>query len=81
MATKARGVRAQTTREGTLNLSVDVGISDADVAVDVHVQTLPAPAAQDGNGWPVGYFDQVVGSMPDLRRGSQGRFEERLALD
>jgi hypothetical protein len=80
MATETRETRGHTTREGTLHLSVDVGISDADVVVVVHVQTLPGRPL-DPNGWPVGFFDQVVGSMPDLRRGPQGSFEERLALE
>ena len=69
MLINTRKTRAHTTREGTLNISVNVGISDADVAVVVHVKSLPAPGAVDPNGWPVGYFAQVVGSMPDLRRG------------
>jgi len=81
MATETRETRGHTTREGTLNLSVNVGIPDADVAVVVHVQSLPAPRELDKNGWPVGYFEKVVGSMPDLERGPQGSFEKRLALD
>lgn len=35
----------------------------------------------DENGWPAGFFDRVAGSMPELRRGSQGEFEERLPLE
>ena len=68
MATETRETRGHTTREGTLNISVNVGIPDADVAVVVHVQSLATPRAVDSNGWPLGYFDQVFGSMPDLRR-------------
>ena len=54
-------------------------VSDADVDVVVTV-TPVAPDAVDENGWPVGFFERVAGSMPDLRRGSQGEFEERLPL-
>jgi len=47
----------------------------------VTVTPVPvAPDAADENGWPVGFFERVAGSMPDLRRGSQGKFEERLPL-
>jgi len=35
----------------------------------------------DENGWPAGFFDRVAGSMPELRRRSQGEFEERLPLE
>jgi len=81
MATETRETRGHTTHEGTLNLSVNVGIPDADVAVTIRVQSLPTPRDLDKNGWPVGYFEEVVGSMPDLERGPQGSFEERLALE
>jgi hypothetical protein len=33
------------------------------------------------HGWPEGFFERVAGSMPELRRGSQGEFEERLPLE
>jgi hypothetical protein len=81
MATETREARAHTTRDGTLNLSVNVGIPDADVSVVVHVQTLPTPRALDTNGWPVSYFERVIGSMPNLRRAPQGSFEERPSLE
>jgi hypothetical protein len=43
---------------------------------------VPAvPANVDANGWPVGFFEQVAGSMPQIERGSQGEFEERLPLE
>ena len=81
MASETRETRGRTTREGTLNLSVNVGIPDADVAVTVRVESLPTARALDENGWPAGFFERVVGSMPDLARGPQGSFEERLALE
>jgi hypothetical protein len=81
MATETRETRGHTTREGTLNITVNVGIPDADVAVVMHVQPLATPPELDKNGWAVGFFEEVVGSMPDLERGPQGSFEERLALE
>jgi hypothetical protein len=43
--------------------------------------SLPQRSYVDENGWPDGFFDHVAGSMPGLRRPSQGDFEERLPLD
>ena len=73
-------VRAHTTREGVLNLSVNVGVADADVAVSVRVTPLTPTREVDVNGWPKGFFDRVAGSMPDLERAPQGEFEQRLPL-
>jgi hypothetical protein len=73
--------RAHTTKDGRLNLSVDVDVADADVAVVVTVTPVAAGSDVDENGWPEGFFDRVAGSMPELRRGSQGDFEERLPLE
>lgn len=71
-------IQAHTTKEGVLNLSVDVGLADADVAVVVQVRPLAPTGELDENGWPRGFFDRVAGSMPDLQRAPQGQFEERL---
>lgn len=73
--------RAHTTPDGMLNLSVNVGVADTDVAVVVQVRALPTAEELDENGWPKGFFERVAGSMPELRRGPQGEFEERLALE
>jgi hypothetical protein len=73
--------RARTTPDGVLNLSVNVGIADADVAVTVQVRPLAPAGEVDANGWPKGFFDRVAGSMPELRRAPQGQFEERLPLE
>lgn len=72
--------RAHTTSEGVLNLSVNVGMADADVAVVVHISPVALPGETDENGWPQAYFDQVAGSMPELQRAPQGGFEGRLPL-
>lgn len=81
MSTDIIEARTRTTKEGVLNLSLNVGIPDADVAVIVHVKPLASTQEVDANGWPMGFFDQVAGSMPELQRAPQGPFEERLALD
>ncbi len=81
MLTESIEARAHTTRDGVLNLSVNVGMADADVAVSVQVRPLAPAGEVDANGWPKGFFDQVAGSMPDLRRAPQGQFEQRLAIE
>jgi hypothetical protein len=64
--------RGHTTGDGMLNLSV---------AVVVQVRVLPRVVDRDENGWPKNFFEQVAGSMPRLRRGPQGQFEERLPFE
>jgi len=73
--------RGHTTKDGTLNLSVKVAAADADVAVIVQVRTLTPGDGVDANGWPIDFFERVAGSMPDLGRAPQGKFEERLAFE
>ena len=79
MASKTIEARAHTTKDGRLNLSIDVAAADVDVDVVMTVTPVVADAV-DENGWPVGFFERVPGSIPDLRRGSQGDFVERLPL-
>ena len=81
MASKTIEARAHTTKDGRLNLSVDVDVVDADVAVVVTVTPVAAGSPVDENGWPEGFFDRMAGSTPELRRGPQGDFEERLPLE
>ncbi len=72
--------RGHTAGDGTLHLDLDVGVADVDVTIIIRI--APALSAKvDANGWPIGFFDQVAGSMPELERGSQGEFEERLPLE
>ena len=71
MFTETIEARGHTTRDGVLNLSVNVGVPDTDVAVVVQVKSLAKPGAVDANGWPVGFFDQIPGSMPELQRAPQ----------
>ena len=72
---------AHTTPDGTLNLSVNVGVADADVAVVMRVRPLAPAGDVDANGWPKGFFERIAGSMPELQRAPQGRFEDRLPLE
>lgn len=81
MLTDTIETRGHTTPEGVLNLSVSVGLADADVSVVLRVTPLTPTAEVDENGWPKGFFDRVAGSMPDLERAPQGQFEERLAIE
>ena len=81
MPSKTIETRAHTTKDGRLNLSVDVDVADVDVAVVVTVTPVTAGSHVDENGWLQGFFERVAGSMPELRRGSQGDFEERLPLE
>ena len=48
---------------------------------DSATELLTARLHLDKNGWPLGFFERVAGSMPALRRGTQGDFEERLPLE
>jgi hypothetical protein len=76
MATRLIEARGHTTRDGMLQLNMDLGVPDADVTVLVRV--MPAPSTStDVNGWPEGFFETIAGSMPDLERAPQGDFEER----
>lgn len=67
-----------TSADGVLNLSVQIGVPDADVAVTVQVLPLAPRGAVDANGWPIDYFESVPGSMPELARAPQGSFEQRF---
>ena len=73
--------RGHTTRDGVLNLSVNVGLADTDVSVVMRVKSLTLPDEVDENGWPKGFFERIAGSMPELQRVPQGQFEERLPLE
>lgn len=81
MLNETIATRGHTSKDGTLRLTVDVGVPDADVAVVVHVKALPSADKMDANGWPVGFFERVAGSMPDLQRPPQGDFENRPTFE
>jgi hypothetical protein len=69
-----------TTAAGMLNLSLNVGLSNAAVAVLVRVRPLAAAGEVDANGWPHDFFECLAGSMPEGWRPAQGYFEERVPL-
>lgn len=81
MLTETIETRGRTTHDGVLNLTVNLGLADTDVAVIVHIRPLAPTREVDSNGWPIGFFDRVAGSMPELRRAPQGQFEARLPLE
>ena len=81
MLNETIATRGHTTKDGTLRLTVNVGVPDADVAVVVHVKALNSSGEIDANGWPVGFFERVAGSMPELQRFSQGDFENRPGFE
>lgn len=58
--------RGHTSKDGTLNLTVDVGVADADVKITIQVRTITSSDHVDANGWPVDFFERVAGSMPEL---------------
>jgi hypothetical protein len=66
--------RGHTTEAGFLHLTVNVGVADADVAVSGHLKVLTSADQVDANGWPIGFFERVAGSMPGLQRAPQGDF-------
>ena len=70
-----------TTRDGTLNLSIKLGATDADVAVIVQVRAVTPEDRVDTTGWPSDFFERVAGSMRDLQRPSQGNFECRIDFE
>ena len=73
--------RGHTNKDGTLNLSINVGAADTDVEVIVQIRGLSPEGSIDTNGWPIDFFERVAGSMPDLQRPTQGKFEERVAFE
>jgi hypothetical protein len=79
--TTAIETRGHTTHDGRLHLTLQVGVPDIDVDVVVSIQPVKTSANLDENGWPIGYFDQIAGSMPNLERGPQGEFETRFPLE
>ena len=73
--------RGHTSKDGTLNLTVNVRAADADVEVTVHVRPINPSDCVDANGWPVDFFERVAGSMPELQRPPQGEFENRRSFE
>jgi hypothetical protein len=72
MLNETIATRGHTAENGTLKLTVNVGVPDADVAVVVHVKAATSGDQTDANGWPIGFFERVAGSMPSLHRAPRG---------
>ena len=72
--------RAHTLADGRLELSLHTHAVNAEVAVTVVIRELDRGADIDNNGWPDGFFEEIAGSMPELRGWPQGEFEERDPL-
>ena len=81
MLTETIEARGHTTSDGVLNLSIQVGLVDVDVSVVMRVKPVTPARDVDENGWPLGFFEQVAGSMPHLQRAPQGQSEDRLAFE
>jgi hypothetical protein len=73
--------QGHTSKEGKLDLRLDVGLADTDVFVVAHVKPLPKATDLDENGWPNDFFETVAGSMPELQRWDQGQFEQRVPFE
>jgi hypothetical protein len=52
--------------DGVLHLQVPVGVKNATVEVVVVFQTTTPAEATDERGWPVGFFEETAGSIPDF---------------
>lgn len=72
---------AHSQQDGRLLISLETGVPDAEFVVKV--ERAPSPAAKhvDEMGYPLGYFDRIVGAMADLKRWPQGEITERLPLE
>ena len=73
--------RSHTKRDRWLNLIVNVGVEDFAVVVVVQVKPSTRKGSVDENGWPIGFFDQVVGSMPEVKSPPQGRLGDSYEID
>ncbi len=81
MLTETIETCGHTTRDGVLNLTVNVGVPDAEVSVIIRIRSIASAEPVDDNGWPQGFFERVAGSMPELQRAAQGQYEERLTFE
>src|SRR5262245_37519205 len=54
--------------DGVLRLEVPVDVTNTELEVVLVLQPMaPAPAnTPEARGWPPGYFDEVIGSLPDF---------------
>jgi hypothetical protein len=75
------GQRQRTGADGILHLDIPTGILEGEVEATVTYQEL-APQEVDDNGWPIGFFETVIGAWvgEPLERPEQGEFEVREPL-
>jgi hypothetical protein len=74
MQTKTIRSLEHTSADGKLTLRLDVGFSNADVSVVTEVKEMSRTDV-DANGWPIGYFERIPGSMPDMKLAVRHGFE------
>lgn len=62
-------LRSHVGADGVLNLSVPVGVTDAEVEVIVvfqMVEQVQTSKTAEELGWPPGFFERTAGSIPDF---------------
>ncbi len=62
-------LRSRVGADGVLNLKVPVGVTNAEVEVVVVfqlVERVQTPKTPEERGWPVGFFEQTAGSIPNF---------------
>ena len=69
--------KAHTGSDDILHLDVDAGSPDTDVLVKLELLPPAAPLSER----PPGYFENLPGSMTDLKRWPQGEFEQRDSFE
>ena len=72
--------RAHTLADGRLELCLHTHAANAEIAVTVVIREVTGNGSANANIWPVGFFDDLAGSMPELHRWPQGEFETRAPL-
>ena len=81
METRTIQTNSQTNGDGLLNLSLEVGVPNAEVNILVRVLGPGRNSTPDANDWPAEYFDRAAGSMPELERAPQGVYEDRYSFE
>jgi hypothetical protein len=75
--------KARTDSEGTLSLTIPIGVPNAEVNVVVVVDASLSNGDAPSDAWPDGYFQRHFGSLRDsgLERPPQGELPDRLHLE
>ncbi len=73
-------VNSKVSSDGTLRLSLPLGLSEANHDVRITVESLSSPKANSSSEWEV-WVDEMAGSWEGtFERPAQGEFEERNPL-